>query len=72
MTWTSAFGSACGWLLNCIVHGLSLLRISAKCTDFHWRAHQFYAAYLFGHANVTNSGRMFFYAGLGDHWRRPL
>ena len=28
MTWTSAFGRACGWLLDRIVHGLALTRIS--------------------------------------------
>ena len=64
MTWTSAFGSACGWLLNRIVHGLAILRISPNVLTFIGVLINLYAAYLFGHANVTNAGRMFFYAGL--------
>ncbi len=34
MTWTSAFGRACGWLLNHIVHGLALTRISPNALTF--------------------------------------
>ncbi len=35
MTWTSAFGRACGWLLDRIVHGLALTRISPERADFY-------------------------------------
>ncbi|MDR3751333.1 MAG: CDP-alcohol phosphatidyltransferase family protein, partial [Terracidiphilus sp.] len=34
MTWTSAFGRACGWLLDHIVHGLALTRISPNALTF--------------------------------------
>jgi CDP-diacylglycerol--glycerol-3-phosphate 3-phosphatidyltransferase len=34
MTWTSAFGRACGWLLDHIVHGLALTRISPNILTF--------------------------------------
>ena len=63
-TWTSAFGSACGWLLDRIVHGLALTRISPNVLTFIGLVINIAAAFLFGHANASNSGRMFFYAGL--------
>jgi len=64
MTWTSAFGSACGWLLNKIVHGLSLTRISPNALTVIGVAINIVAAFLFGHANATNADWMFFYAGV--------
>jgi CDP-diacylglycerol--glycerol-3-phosphate 3-phosphatidyltransferase len=64
ITWTSAFGRACGWLLNHIVHGLALTRISPNALTFIGLVINIVAAFLFGHANETNAGRMFFYAGL--------
>jgi phosphatidylglycerophosphate synthase len=64
ITWTSAFGQACGWLLNHIVHGLALTRISPNALTFIGLVINIVAAFLFGHANETNAGRMFFYAGL--------
>ena len=64
ITWTSAFGRACGWLLNHIVHGLALTRISPNVLTFIGLVINIVAAFLFGHANETNAGRMFFYAGL--------
>ena len=64
ITWTSAFGRACGWLLNHIVHGLALTRISPNVLTFIGLVINIVAAFLFGHANASNSGRMFFYAGL--------
>jgi CDP-diacylglycerol--glycerol-3-phosphate 3-phosphatidyltransferase len=63
-TWTSAFGSACGWLLDKIVHGLSLTRISPNFLTFVGLVINIGAAFFFGNANATNSGRMFLYAGL--------
>jgi CDP-diacylglycerol--glycerol-3-phosphate 3-phosphatidyltransferase len=64
MTWTSAFGSACGWLLNKIVHGLSLMRISPNVLTFIGLIINIVAAFLFGHANAANADWMFFYAGV--------
>ncbi len=64
MTWTSAFGRACGWLLDRIVHGLALTRISPNALTFIGLVINIVAAFFFGHANATNAGRMFFYAGL--------
>ena len=64
MTWTSAFGRACGWLLNHIVHGLALTRISPNVLTFIGLVINIVAAFLFGHANAANCNRMFFYAGL--------
>jgi CDP-diacylglycerol--glycerol-3-phosphate 3-phosphatidyltransferase len=64
MTWTSAFGSACGWLLDRIVYGLALTRISPNALTFIGLVINIAAAFLFGHANSLNNGRMFFYAGL--------
>ena len=63
-TWTSAFGRGCGWLLDKIVHGLSLTRISPNVLTFIGLVINIGAAFFFGHANVTNAGRMFLYAGL--------
>src|SRR5271169_4881824 len=64
MTWTSAFGRGCGWLLDRIVHGLALTRISPNVLTFVGLMINITAAFLFGHANAANAGRMFLYAGL--------
>src|SRR5581483_8435814 len=64
MTWTSAFGRACGWLLDRIVHGLALTRISPNVLTFIGLVINIVAAFLFGHANATNADRMFLYAAL--------
>src|SRR3954451_21142899 len=64
MTWTSAFGRACGWLLDRIVHTLALTRISPNALTFVGLMINIAAAFLFGHANAANAGRMFLYAGL--------
>ncbi len=64
MTWTSAFGRACGWLLDRIVHGLALTRISPNVLTFIGLVINIAAAFLFGHANAANGDRMFFFAGL--------
>src|SRR5487761_723299 len=64
MTWTSALGRACGWLLDRIVHGLALTRISPNVLTFVGLIINIAAAFLFGHADASNAGRMFLYAGL--------
>jgi len=64
MTWTSAFGRTCGWLLDRIVHGLALTRISPNVLTFFGLVINIVAAFFFGHASSVNSGRYFFYAGL--------
>jgi len=64
MTWTSAFGRGCGWLLDRIVHGLALTRISPNVLTFIGLVINIVAAFLFGHAGATNADRMFFYAGM--------
>src|ERR1700691_4158363 len=64
MTWTSAFGRACGWMLDRIVYGLSLTRISPNVLTFVGLIINIGAAVFFGRANATNAGRMFMYAGL--------
>src|SRR3569833_2731194 len=63
MTWTSAFGRASGWLLDRIVHGLALTRISLFVFFFFGFVINIVAAYFFGKANATNAGIMFFNAG---------
>lgn len=63
-TWTSAFGRACGWLLDRIVNGLALTRISPNVLTFIGLVINIVAAFFFGEATVTNAGRMFLYAGL--------
>jgi len=64
MTWTSAFGRACGWLLNHIVHGMALTRISPNALTFIGLVINIVAAFLFGHADAKNADMMFFYAGM--------
>jgi CDP-diacylglycerol--glycerol-3-phosphate 3-phosphatidyltransferase len=63
-TWTSAFGRACGVLLQAIVDGLSLTRISPNVLTFIGLIINTAAAILFGFANQHNYVRMFLYAGL--------
>ena len=64
MTWTRAFGRACGWLLDRIVHGLALTRISPNVLTFIGLVINIVAAFFFGHADTTDPSRMFLYAGL--------
>lgn len=64
MTWTSAFGRACGYLLQGIVDGLALTRISPNALTFIGLIINTGAAFLFGYANTGNSVRMFLYGGL--------
>jgi len=64
MTWTSAFGRGCGWLLQKIVNGLALSRISPNTLTFIGLVINIVAAIFFGYAKGANANRMFFYAGL--------
>jgi CDP-diacylglycerol--glycerol-3-phosphate 3-phosphatidyltransferase len=63
-SWTSAFGRACGVLLQAIVNGLALTRISPNVLTFVGLIINTGAAILFGFANEHNYVRMFLYAGL--------
>ena len=64
MTWTSAFGKGSGWLLQKIVNGLALTRISPNMLTFIGLVINIIAACFFGFARANNANRMFFYAGL--------
>jgi CDP-diacylglycerol---glycerol-3-phosphate 3-phosphatidyltransferase len=64
MTWTSAFGSACGKLLSGIVRAMALARISPNVLTFMGLVINVVAAFCFGYATADNQRRMFFYAGL--------
>jgi CDP-diacylglycerol--glycerol-3-phosphate 3-phosphatidyltransferase len=64
MSWTSAFGGACGKLLRLIVNRLALTRISPNFLTFLGLVIDIVAACLFGYANADNQARMFFYAGV--------
>ncbi len=64
MTWTSAVGQSCKWLLYKIVHGLALTRISPNALTFIGLLINVVAGVLFGFAHAENQRRMFFYAGL--------
>src|SRR5579875_1667739 len=63
-SWTNAFGRACGVLLQAIVNGLALTRISPNVLTFIGLLINTIAAILFGYANEHNYVRMFLYAGL--------
>ncbi|HTS56096.1 MAG TPA: CDP-alcohol phosphatidyltransferase family protein [Terriglobales bacterium] len=64
MTWTSAFGRACGVLLDAIVRWLALARINPNVLTFLGLVVNAIAAVLFGLANSENQARLFRYAGL--------
>jgi|SRR5450631_229584 len=64
MTWTSAFGKGCGVILQKIVNGLALTKISPNVLTFIGLIINTCAAFLFGFANQQNYGRMFLWAGL--------
>src|SRR5207244_5082182 len=63
-TWTSAFGRACGVLLDAIVRWLALSRINPNVLTFMGLVVNTIAAFLFGYANADNQARLFRYAGL--------
>jgi CDP-diacylglycerol--glycerol-3-phosphate 3-phosphatidyltransferase len=64
MTWTSAFGRACGKLLYAIVNRMALARLSPNWLTFIGLVINVIAAILFGYANADNQERLFRYAGL--------
>ena len=64
MTWTSAFGKGSGWLLQKIVDGLALTRISPNALTFIGLLINIVAAVFFGFARGDHSVRYFVYAGL--------
>ena len=64
MSWTGAFGRACGKLLYAIVRGLSLTHISPNILTFTGLVINIIAAILFGYARGPSQPRFFLYAGL--------
>ena len=64
MTWTSAFGRGCGVILQKIVDGLALTKISPNVLTFMGLVINTGAAFLFGYANSRNNVKMFAFAGL--------
>ena len=64
MTWTRAFGNGSGWLLQKIVNGLALSKISPNTLTFVGLIINVVAAFFFGYARANNYVRMFLYAGL--------
>jgi CDP-diacylglycerol--glycerol-3-phosphate 3-phosphatidyltransferase len=64
MTWTRAFGKGSGWLLQKIVRGLALSKISPNTLTFIGLLINIVAAFFFGYARATNHVRMFLIAGL--------
>jgi CDP-diacylglycerol--glycerol-3-phosphate 3-phosphatidyltransferase len=63
-SWTSAFGRGCGVILQAIVNGLALTRISPNVLTFIGLVINIIAAIFFGYANAQNGVRMFLFAGL--------
>jgi CDP-diacylglycerol--glycerol-3-phosphate 3-phosphatidyltransferase len=64
MTWTSAFGKGCGVILQKIVDGLALTKISPNVLTFMGLLINTGAAFCFGYANAQNNVKMFAFAGL--------
>jgi CDP-diacylglycerol--glycerol-3-phosphate 3-phosphatidyltransferase len=64
MSWTRAFGQGCGVILEKIVNGLALTKISPNHLTFIGLLINTGAAVLFGYGNEHNYVRMFLYAGL--------
>jgi CDP-diacylglycerol--glycerol-3-phosphate 3-phosphatidyltransferase len=64
LTWTSEFGKGSGWLLQKIVNGLALTKISPNALTFIGLLINIIAAIFFGYARGEHANRMFFYAGL--------
>ena len=63
-SWTSAFGRACGVLLDTIVRWLALSRINPNVLTFMGLVVNTWAAILFGSATADTQKRLFIYAGL--------
>jgi CDP-diacylglycerol--glycerol-3-phosphate 3-phosphatidyltransferase len=64
MTWTGQFGKACGWLLQKIVNGLAISRISPNALTFIGLVINIVAALFFGFARGDHAVRYFLYAAL--------
>ena len=64
MTYTRAIGVSCNKVILLIVRWLALSKIHPNVLTFLGLVINIVAAVLFGHANATNSDRMFFYAGM--------
>jgi CDP-diacylglycerol--glycerol-3-phosphate 3-phosphatidyltransferase len=64
MSWTRTFGQGCGVILEKIVNGLALTKISPNHLTFIGLLINTGAAVLFGYGNEHNYVRMFLYAGL--------
>jgi CDP-diacylglycerol--glycerol-3-phosphate 3-phosphatidyltransferase len=64
MTWTSAVGRGCKFLLHQIVHGLALTRVNPNYLTFLGFVINLGAGVLFGYGNADNQARLFRYAGL--------
>jgi CDP-diacylglycerol--glycerol-3-phosphate 3-phosphatidyltransferase len=64
MTWTSQFGKGSGWLLQKIVNGLAISKISPNALTFIGLLINIVAALFFGFARGDHAVRIFFYAGL--------
>src|ERR1700737_82637 len=60
MTWTSAFGKGSGWLLQKIVNGLALTRISPNMLTFIGLVIKIIAACFFGFSRANKGNRAFF------------
>ena len=63
-SWTSAFGRACGVLLDTIVRWLALSRINPNVLTFMGLVVNTWAAILFGSATMGTQRHLFFLAGL--------
>jgi CDP-diacylglycerol--glycerol-3-phosphate 3-phosphatidyltransferase len=64
LSWTSAFGKGSGWLLQKIVDGLALTKISPNALTFIGLLINIVAAIFFGFARGDHAVRYFLYAGL--------
>ena len=64
MTWTGQFGKGSGWLLQKIVNGLAISKISPNVLTFIGLVINVIAALFFGFARGDHAVRFFFYAGL--------
>jgi len=64
MTWTGQFGKGSGWLLQKIVNGLAISKISPNVLTFLGLVINLIAALFFGFARGNHAIRFFVYAGL--------
>ena len=64
MSWTGAFGRGSGWLLQKIVNGLAISKISPNALTFIGLLINIAAALFFGFARGDHAVRYFIYAGL--------